>query len=154
MKLHRFVVLALCALQLSVASFADAPSAVPPDARAAFLTLLDRPRVMLKPELIELPAIGGFHKYHLWISSEAGERVPGYLLLPDAAKFHGRRPVIIALHGTGGSKDNGQIVQIVTRAVDAGFIGVAIDGRFHGERVPAGSGEKAYDAAIARAFES
>jgi dienelactone hydrolase len=154
MKLHRFVVLALCAFPLSVASFADAPAAAPPDTRAAFLKLLDRPRVPLQPELVELPAVGGFHKYHLWIWSEAGERVPGYLLLPEAARFHGRRPVIIALHGTGGSKDNGQIVRIVTKAVDAGFIGVAIDGRFHGERVPAGSGEQAYDSAIARAFES
>jgi cephalosporin-C deacetylase-like acetyl esterase len=103
----------------------------------------------LKPELAQLPAVEGLRKYHLWFSADSRERVPGYLLLPDGARFKGPRPVVIALHGTGGSKDEGQIVEIVLEAARAGFIGVAIDGRFHGERIPSGGGAAEYNEAIA-----
>jgi dienelactone hydrolase len=141
------------ALQLSAAAFADASL---DETRAAYLKLIDRPRVPLKPELAPLPTVEGLKKFHLWFSSDATERVPGYLLMPDAKKFPGKRPVIIALHGTGGSKDGDEIANLVLRAAKAGFIGVAIDGRFHGERVKprADGGINAYNEAIARAFTS
>jgi dienelactone hydrolase len=141
----------LFALQLSSAVFADGQL---DETRAAYLAVLDRPRVALKPQLVEMPAVDGLRKFHLWFNADAAERVPGYLLLPDAAAFKGRRPVVIALHGTGGSKDTNQIVQIVTRAAKAGFIGVAIDGRFHGERTKAGTDTAEYNDAIAQAFRS
>ena len=121
-------------------------------ARASYLAVIDRPRVPLKPELAELPAVEGLKKYHLWFSADAGERVPGYLLLPDAKAFKGPRPVVIALHGTGGNKDD--MADIVLKASKAGFIGVAIDGRFHGERTRAGRGTAEYNAAIAEAFKT
>jgi len=108
----------------------------------------------LTPELTEMPAVEGLKKYHLWFSSDATERVPGYLLLPDAERFKGRRPVVIVLHGTGGTKDNGQIAEIAVRAAKAGFIGVAIDGRFHGERTRTGTGASEYNDAIALAFKT
>jgi dienelactone hydrolase len=151
MKLFKSFVLALLALQISTAALADGTTN---ETRAAYLALLDRPRVALKPVLAELPAVDGARKFHLWFNADATERVPGYLLLPDPARFKGRRPVVIALHGTGGTKDNGQVVQILTLAVKAGFIGVAIDGRFHGERTRAGSGAAEYNEAIARAFKT
>ena len=135
---------------LSLLALADAGS----ETRAAYLAVIDRPRVALAPELAAMPAVEGLRKYHLWFSTDAKERVPGYLLLPDAARFKGRRPVVIALHGTGGNKDNGQIAEIVLKAARAGFIGVAIDGRYHGERTAAGSGAAVYNEAIAKAFES
>jgi dienelactone hydrolase len=149
MKLIRSLVFGLFALQLSVAAFADSATA---DTRAAFLKVIDRPKAALKPELAELPAVDGLRKYHLWFSADATERVPGYLLLPDARRFKGRRPVIIALHGTGGTKDN--VADIVLKAAKAGFIGVAIDGRFHGERTKAGTGAAEYNDAIALAFKT
>jgi dienelactone hydrolase len=139
----------LLALQFSLAAFADGSAA---DTRAAFLRVIDRPRVALKPEVVEMAPFEGFRKYHLWFSSDSTERVPGYLLLPDGAKFKGRRPVIIALHGTGGDKDKAEITDIMEKAVRAGFIGAAIDGRFHGERTKAGTGAAEYNDAIARAF--
>src|SRR6185503_8348324 len=126
---------------LSLLALADAGS----ETRAAYLAVIDRPRVALAPELAAMPAVEGLRKYHLWFSTDAKERVPGYLLLPDAARFRGPRPVVIALHGTGGNKDNGQIAEIVLKAARAGFIGVAIDGRFHGERTRAGQGSEEYN---------
>jgi len=120
--------------------------------RESYLALIGRPKVALKPELAALPAVEGHEKYHLWYWADAGERVPGYLLLPDPKSFKGPRPVVIALHGTGGNKDN--MANIVLKAVKAGFIGVAIDGRFHGERTRAGNGSDEYNAAIAEAFKT
>jgi dienelactone hydrolase len=58
------------------------------------------------------------------------------------------------LHGTGGNKYSPQIAGIVLNAVQAGFIGVAIDGRHHGERTKAGTGSSEYNEAIARAFRT
>jgi cephalosporin-C deacetylase-like acetyl esterase len=139
---------ALLGLVLALPAFADFQAG----AREAYLALIDRPRVALKPELAELPAVEGLKKYHLWYSADASERVPGYLLLPDAKAFKGPRPVVIALHGTGGNKDD--MANIVLKAAQAGFIGVAIDGRFHGERTRAGHGSAEYNAAIAEAFKT
>jgi dienelactone hydrolase len=142
--------LAWLVLLFALPASADAVS----DTRAAFLAVIDRPHVPPKAELSELAPIDGLRKFHFWFSADATERVPGYLLLPDPKSFRGPRPVVIALHGTGGNKDNGQIATLVTQAAKAGFIGVAIDGRFHGERTQAGSGAAEYDAAIARAFRT
>jgi len=149
MKIARIFVVGLIALQLSLAAFADASGS---DTRAAFLQVIEKPKVALKPELAELPAVEGLKKYHLWFSADATERVPGYLLLPDAERFKGKRPAVIALHGTGGNKDS--VADVVLKAAKAGFIGVAIDGRFHGERTKAGTGAAEYNEAIAIAFKT
>jgi dienelactone hydrolase len=148
MKAMKFLLAAWLALQLALPAAADSFS----DTRAAYLAVIDRPRVPPKPELADLPAVEGLKKLHLWYSADADERVPGYLLLPDPSRFKGRRPVVIALHGTGGNKDGGQIAELVLKAARAGFIGVAIDGRHHGERTSAGSGAAEYNRAIAAAF--
>lgn len=151
MKITRSFVFALFALQVSLAAFADGSGG---ETRAAYLVMIDRPRVALKPELGAMPDVSGLKKFHLWFNSDATERVPGYLLLPDPARFKGRRPVIIALHGTGGTKDGGQVAELALKAAQAGFIGVAIDGRFHGERTKAGSGNAEYNAAMTQAFKT
>jgi dienelactone hydrolase len=161
MRLSRLFAAALLALPLSIAATARAAvpaSAVPVSAmspaetRAAFLKVIDRPRVDARPELQQLAPVDGLAKYHLSFQADATERVPGYLVLPDAAKFKGRRPAVIVLHGTGGNKDGGEVAHLVLELAKAGFIGVAIDGRFHGERTHAGSGSAEYNVAITRAF--
>ena len=151
MKSLRLFAAGLFALQFSLAAFAEA-SAV--DTRAAFLKVIDRPRVAPKPEVAVMAPVEGLEKYHLWFDADATERVPGYLLLPDSKMYKGRRPVVIALHGTGGGKDSPELVNFILKAARAGFIGVAIDGRFHGERTKAGTGAAEYSAAIARAFKT
>jgi dienelactone hydrolase len=148
MNLMRFLAVAALALPWSVgAGAADSPE----QTRSAFLKVIERPMVAAAPELQELPAVEGLRKFHFWFRSETTERVPGYLVLPDAA-FKGRRPAVIVLHGTGGNKEGGEVANLVLRLAKAGFIGIAIDGRFHGERTRAGTGAAEYNAAITRAF--
>jgi dienelactone hydrolase len=145
----KLLFVALLALHWAAPAHADSSSS---ETRAAYLAIIDRPRGELKPELQVLAPVDGLRKYHLWFSADVDERVPGHLLLPDLKKFVGRRPVVIALHGTGSSKDD--MAHILLEAAKLGFIAVAIDGRFHGERTRSGRGAEEYNAAIAKAFET
>jgi dienelactone hydrolase len=115
--------------------------------RADFLKLVDRPRVAVAPQVQELSATNGIAEFHFSYASDANDRVPGILL--QSENFHGRRPVVIALHGTGGSKNN--MLALCRKLADAGFIAVAIDGRYHGER-KTGKGQNDYNDAIVRAW--
>jgi dienelactone hydrolase len=115
--------------------------------RADFLKLIDRPRVALAPLVAELRPTNGLAQFHFSFAADAGDRVPGILMEPT--NFPGRRPVVIALHGTGGNKGN--MAALCRKLADAGFIAVAIDGRHHGER-KSGAGQNDYNAAIVRAF--
>jgi dienelactone hydrolase len=142
-----WVLISLLHVVFAQCAFADGA-----DTRTAFLRIVDRPRVALEPQLKPLTDVEGLKKFHLLYSSEADERVPGYVLLPDSKRFSGARPVVIAMHGTGGSKDARDIASIMEKAARAGFIAVAIDGRFHGERAASGGGVKDYNDAIARAW--
>ena len=67
-------------------------------------------------------------------AAEAGERVPG--LLVKQVNASGRRPVVIALHGTGGNKESQ--LPLLNELAAKGFIAVAIDGRHHGARITSG----------------
>src|SRR4051812_39043864 len=85
--------------------------------RADFLRVIDRPVVPLAPQIEPMPVDGGMLKYHFTFSADAEQRVPGLLLKPAAAQ--GRRPVVIVLHGTGGTKES--TLETVTKMVNAGF---------------------------------
>jgi dienelactone hydrolase len=73
--------------------------------------------------------------------------VPGILI--KSADAVGRRPVVIALHGTGGSKQN--MIALCRKLAERGFVAVAIDGRYHGER-KTGKGQNDYNDAIVHAW--
>jgi len=118
-----------------------------PNPRADFLKMIDRPRVALAPQVQELPATNTIAEFHFSFASDASNRVPGILM--ESTNFQGRRPVVIALHGTGGNKAN--MISLCRKLAERGFIAVAIDGRYHGER-KSGKGETDYDDAIVRAF--
>jgi dienelactone hydrolase len=115
--------------------------------RADFLKIIDRPRVALAPQIEKMAGTNEIAEFHFSFASDASNRVPGILM--ESTNFSGRRPVVIALHGTGGSKNN--MLALCRKLADAGFIAVAIDGRYHGER-KSGKGETDYDDAIVRAF--
>lgn len=117
-------------------------------ARADFLKLIERPRVPLAARVEPLPSTNGLAQFHFSFASDAEDRVPGILIEPE--KIHGRLPVVIALHGTGGGKQN--MLSLCRKLADNGFIAVAIDGRYHGERAKSGKGSADYEAAIVRAW--
>jgi dienelactone hydrolase len=118
-----------------------------PNPRADFLKLIDRPHVALAPQVQELPMTKTIAEFHFSFASDASNRVSGILM--ESTNFPGRRPVVIALHGTGGSKAN--MISLCRRLANAGFIAVAIDGRYHGER-KSGKGQDDYNDAIVRAW--
>jgi dienelactone hydrolase len=119
-------------------------------AKAAFLKLIDRPRVPLAPQIKGSGEVGGLAQTHFTFAADAEQRVPGILIKQTGAV--GRRPAVIVLHGTGGNKE-GQL-PLLKELASLGFIGVAIDGRYHGERTKAGKGSAEYNEAILRAYRT
>jgi dienelactone hydrolase len=124
------------------------------DSRADFLKLLDRPHVPLAPE-VSSPATddNGVTQIAFSFASDGQQRVPGILLKSASCPTSAvRRPVVIALHGTGGTKESQ--LPLLTALAKSGFIAIAIDGRYHGARSTAGKGGDDYQAAILRAFRA
>jgi len=139
----RFLSLLAAAIWLGAATFIHAA-----DARGDFLKLLERPRVRLSPEVEEWPATNGITQFHFSFASDPAQRVPGVLMKAEGSR--GRRPVVVALHGTGGSKAN--MLSLCRKLATNGFVAVAIDGRYHGERTKSGKGADEYYEAITRTW--
>lgn len=117
--------------------------------RARFLKVIDRPRVPLEPEFVRWRT-GPFAFEHGTFSSEAGERV-SYVLQRLTAPMR-PRPAVLVLHGTGGSKESDKA--LLQELAQRGFVTIAIDGRYHGARVPGGAhGTKEYNDAIFQAYQ-
>jgi dienelactone hydrolase len=132
-----------------LAAFCILPAFSRAETRADFLKLIDRPLVPAAPVVAALKTDDGMPEFHFTYAADAAQRVPGILIEPPAA-FAGRRPVVIVLHGTGGRKtDELPLLRVLAAR---GFIGVAIDGRYHGERSTAGKGTADYLDAIVRAW--
>ena len=145
--------LALVLCIFTAAVFAQ-PKAYPPTEKVAadFAKLLDRPRVSPKP-FFETHVTDSVIIERGYIYSEVNEKVPILIYKPKT----GRKayPVVIILHGTGGSKDNGNIRNILYLLTKRGIMGVAIDARFHGARIPGGAhGSREYVAAATAAWEN
>lgn len=118
--------------------------------RGEFLRLIDRPKAPLAPEMKAIGETGGLKQVHFSFATEQGQRVIG--LLVKNTKLPGRRPVVISLHGTGGNKESQ--AALLERLAGLGFIAVAIDARYHGERAAGGKGAAAYVDAIYRAYQT
>jgi dienelactone hydrolase len=135
----------LAALFLSTAAHLVA------DTRAAFLKLIDRPRVALAAATLETPTSAvGITRIDFSYAADATNRVPGILL--RSASAAGPRPVVIVLHGTGGTKESE--LPFLTELAHAGFIAIAIDGRYHGARSRSGKGSADYIDALLRTFRT
>ncbi len=123
--------------------------------RKAFRAMLDRPRVDLKPEVRVDAAAGAeteFTTERGRFRSEATESVP-FLVYKPLAKpgSHDRVPAVIVLHGTGGTKEGTR--DTLKELAARGILALAIDARYHGERVPGGAhGAREYNEAIIRAW--
>jgi dienelactone hydrolase len=118
------------------------------DSRADFLKLIDRPRVAPATEIKEAPSTDGLARFAFAYSADADNRVPGVIVKSFAAK--GRRPAVIVLHGTGGTKESE--LPFMAELARAGFVAVSIDGRYHGSRSKAGKGSVEYVDALLRTF--
>ena len=126
---------------LSVVLSAGLAAQTPEGARrAAFLKMIDRPRVALAPQVS-----GDRFSY----AADAEQRVPGLWVRPQGA---GKHPVVIVLHGTGGTKE-GQL-PVLKQLAAKGFLAVAIDGRYHGERIAEKTGSAAYQAAMLKTYQT
>jgi dienelactone hydrolase len=139
--------LAGAALVLGVALAGSAQDANDARARTDFLRTIDRPRVPPAPVTTTLGGGGRFAQEHFTFASEEGERVPG--LAVKVAGAAGPRAAIIALHGTGERKES--MLPLLRALADRGFLAVAIDGRYHGEREKNPSD---YTDAILRAYRT
>jgi len=143
---------------LFFAAAARAENVAPPPAevRAAFLKLLDRPRVPLDVQIKSVqPIADGVAEELLTIASERKadgsiERVPILVLRPSEPD--GRYPAVIVLHGTSGNKASQTpfMIELVRRGIYA----IAIDARYHGDRSGGAEGAAAYVAAITRAWRT
>ena len=122
----------------------------PAATRAAFLKMIERPRVLLAAEERKLSAADGQAQWHFTFAADATQRVPGILVKDSNAT--GKRPVVIALHGTGSTKESQ--LGLLQQLAKLGFIGIAIDGRYHGERNLAGKGSGAYNDAMLRTYRT
>jgi dienelactone hydrolase len=139
-RVKRFLPLTLLLLWVTGCAHVQNP-------RADFLKLIDRPRVALAPQVEKMPGTNGIVEFRFSFASDAKDRVPGILM--ESTNFQGRRPVVVALHGTGGSKAN--MLSLCRKLATNGFVAVAIDGPHHGER-KSGKGSTDYDNAIVRAW--
>ena len=138
---------------------AAAPAYPPPEAvRAAFLALLDRPKVELAPEVLSVdPGPDGLVTERIRITSEkrvdgGREIVPMLLIRP--ANQETRRAAVIVLHGTGGRKEGPGEHTFMVELARRGIVGVSIDARYHGERTGGAATTEAYNAAIVRAWRA
>ena len=154
---RRMTALALFFLVPAVLRAEDPKPTYPPPAevRAAFHKLLDRPAVPLDVKVEETKTADGLTTEHLSFASEKHadgkvERVPALVVRPEKADK--KLPAVIVLHGTGGNKEGqrGWLNDLAKR----GFLAVAIDARYHGERAGGAKGAAAYVDAITRAWET
>ncbi|HTE12327.1 MAG TPA: acetylxylan esterase [Chitinophagaceae bacterium] len=120
--------------------------------RTDFKTLLQRPTTDPRPFFTSV-ATDSVLVEKGFFYSEATEKVPVLIYKPVGAAIK-KWPVVICLHGTGGSKDNVDIKNLLYRFSKAGFMAVAIDGRHHGERANAGPGHNSYVEAIITAWQN
>ncbi|MBO0952297.1 dienelactone hydrolase family protein [Fibrella forsythiae] len=116
--------------------------------RKAFLQLIDHPRVPLASVVKVLPNVDGLRQEQFTYATEKTQRVPGILLKQEGNQ---RRSVVVVLHGTGGTKE-GQLSVLKTLA-SQGFIAIAIDARYHGER-QTGTGSTQYVAAMLQTYRT
>ena len=120
---------------------------------ADFRKLLERPTSGLRP-FFETTTTDSVIIDKGYFYSEENERVP-VLIYKPVSKSRKSFPVVICLHGTGGKKDEESMKSILYRFSKAGMIAVAIDARFHGERISGGAhGSQEYIEAIKEAWQN
>jgi dienelactone hydrolase len=155
-KLLSALLLAICTVGLAASAQQPGIKYRPPaEVKAAFLQMLDRPKVDADWK-VALKSTEGEIK--IWSGDFASEKKPdGTLervpvLIVKPANLKGKAAAVICLHAAGGNKE-GQL-DLLTELAKRGIVGVAIDERYHGARSGGVKGSKAYVAAIMRAWQA
>lgn len=118
-----------------------------------FRKILDRPKVDPKPSFERISSDSIIIEKGS-IYTETDEKVPILIYKPISASVKAF-PVVIMLHGTGGRKEDQGIKKVLTQLTKHGIMGISIDARYHGERIPGGAhGSKEYSEAIIDAWHS
>jgi dienelactone hydrolase len=120
--------------------------------RNDFKTLLQRPAITPNPSILSFTTDSAIIEKGFFYS-EAAEKVPLLIYKPVSNEMK-KLPVVICLHGTGGSKDGDAIKSLLYRFSKLGFMAVAIDARYHGERVITVPGRNYYTEAIIKAWQN
>jgi dienelactone hydrolase len=119
--------------------------------RASFLQVIDRPRVPPAPSPARVTVERGYHQELVSFASETNERVP--LLILKKGEQRQRQAVVIALHGTNGSKEG--MRDLLETYADRGFMAVSMDARHSGERAtPIPGLPNSYQSAMLRAYRT
>jgi dienelactone hydrolase len=146
---RRFVLTAVlgCSVVMLHAQLAS-----PEKVKKDFISLLQRPAVDASPSFTSITTDSVVLE-HGFFYSEATEKVP-VLIYKPTIKTEKKLPVVICLHGTGGSKDDATIKQLLYEFSKSGFMAVAIDARYHGERVVKTEGRNFYVEAAISAWQN
>lgn len=117
--------------------------------RAEFrqLVMANRQPAPLDPRLVRQGEEMGLREERIRLTPEAGEEAIAVVLRTPPP---GRRPVVIVQHFLGSHKDDMPIRLLLRQIAGQGYLAVAIDGRYRGERQ---RGKTLYDA-IAEALRS
>src|SRR5919199_4321769 len=102
-----------------------------------FRALLQRPAVAFRPSFQTFRTDSVIIERG-FIYTEETEKVPVLIYKPVTQRVTSF-PVVICLHGTGGTKDDESIKYLLYQFSRIGIMGVAIDARYHGERVGGGA---------------
>jgi len=84
----------------------------------------------------------GYTKYHLTYASAHDQQVTAHLWVPKA---EGRHPAVLVQHGYGDSKDVDYVQLPALHLVGKGFVAMAIDAQYHGERARPGRGKELFN---------
>ena len=133
--------------------FALAPAygqLAPEKIRLDFKRLLQRPATALRASFESFTSDSVLIEKG-YIYSEATEKVP-VLIYKPIRTGQKKLPVVICLHGTGGNKEGMKV--LLYRLTKAGFMAVAMDGRYAGDREKAVKGQNSYVEAITKAWQN
>ncbi|MEJ7738398.1 MAG: acetylxylan esterase [Chitinophagaceae bacterium] len=116
-----------------------------------FTSLLKRPLADFKPSFQTIRTNSVIIEKG-FIYTEETEKLPILIYKPVHSVLTSF-PVVICLHGTGGSKDDESIINLLDQFSRIGIMGVAIDARYHGEQVAGGANKaQQYVEAITKAW--
>jgi dienelactone hydrolase len=150
-KIANYKIIAVLALSLiQTLSFAQYPTAE--KVAADFKALLQRPIVSSNPSFTTTKNNDVIIERGT-INTEANEKMPVLIYKPTTGQKN--YPVVIFMHGTGGSKDAKEVTDMLLKLTKQGIMGIGIDARFHGERVAGGAhGSTEYVAAAYDAWKN